>query len=286
MPLSQLISKIGNFLNPISSALSPFAGVAQSYINSKTAQKNTELTNAANMKLAEYGYSKDLEMWNRQNEYNTPEAQMERFKLAGLNPNLIYSQGSAGNSTSIPHYSAPTMQYNYKPMVNIPEVISGYQDFQLKQAQIDNVKAAVTGQNLDNQWKEFINGINKNYAEYNASSDYLYRARRADLPSLMNQKLTAEYNWFIKTRDLAMSKYQQDADRAASEAAIRRWTAKFLPYKDIAQLLLRGINTAASFSAIKGFGDVAKNIVPKAPTPYTQISKKTGNTIVTQRKYN
>lgn len=33
-----------------------------------------------------------LKDWNLQNEYNSPAAQMERFKAAGLNPNLIYGQ--------------------------------------------------------------------------------------------------------------------------------------------------------------------------------------------------
>lgn len=35
------------------------------------------------------------------NAYNTPEAQMARYMKAGLNPNLIYSQGSSGNMTPL-----------------------------------------------------------------------------------------------------------------------------------------------------------------------------------------
>lgn len=42
-----------------------------------------------------------LENWRRQNEYNSPAKQMQRFKEAGLNPNLIYGQGSAGNASNI-----------------------------------------------------------------------------------------------------------------------------------------------------------------------------------------
>lgn len=44
----------------------------------------------------------NLEMWRRQNEYNSPIQQMARYQEAGLNPNLIYSQGSPGNSQSMP----------------------------------------------------------------------------------------------------------------------------------------------------------------------------------------
>lgn len=46
----------------------------------------------------------NLESWNRENEYNSPMAQMERLRAAGLNPNLIYgssSSGASGNAGSI-----------------------------------------------------------------------------------------------------------------------------------------------------------------------------------------
>lgn len=39
---------------------------------------------------------------NQQNRYNSPAAQMQRYKMAGLNPNLIYSQGNPGNMTPLP----------------------------------------------------------------------------------------------------------------------------------------------------------------------------------------
>ena len=44
----------------------------------------------------------EIDMWNRQNAYNTPAEQMKRFKEAGLNPNLMYGQGSSGNANSKP----------------------------------------------------------------------------------------------------------------------------------------------------------------------------------------
>lgn len=69
--------------------------------------------NSANKDLAKYKYDKDLEMWNRQNNYNTPSAQMQRYAQAGINPNIIASQGNAGNATGMPEYSAPDMKaYN------------------------------------------------------------------------------------------------------------------------------------------------------------------------------
>ena len=49
-------------------------------------------TNAENKEFA-------LDMWNRNNAYNSPAMQMQRFKEAGLNPHLIYGQGTPGNSS-------------------------------------------------------------------------------------------------------------------------------------------------------------------------------------------
>ena len=48
----------------------------------------------------------NFKMWNLQNEYNTPKAQMARFAEAGLNPNLIYGQASSGNAGSLTSASA------------------------------------------------------------------------------------------------------------------------------------------------------------------------------------
>lgn len=114
-------------------------GVGQSLIDRKTQQMNIDKTLQSNKHLADYQYGKDLEMWNRQNEYNSPVNQMERFKSAGLNPNLIYGQGSAGNATQLPKYQAPQAHFNYKPL-NLAPILGMYQDFTLKQAQIDNVR--------------------------------------------------------------------------------------------------------------------------------------------------
>lgn len=110
-----------------------------------TSRYNTDRTIQANKELAEYGYSKDLEMWNRANSYNTPQAQMQRLEDAKLNPNLVYGSGSvSGNSVpaSTPKYQAPTVKYEYaNPVAALPEMIGQYQNIKLQQAQIQNVEA-------------------------------------------------------------------------------------------------------------------------------------------------
>lgn len=91
------------------------AGLYDSYQNRKTSKENTQRTIAAQKAEAELAYQRSMEMWNMQNAYNTPEAQMQRFIEAGLNPHLIYGQGSPGNTAvSTPQYQAPNLQYKYE----------------------------------------------------------------------------------------------------------------------------------------------------------------------------
>lgn len=43
----------------------------------------------------------NLDLWAKQNEYNSPKAQMQRLEEAGLNPNLMYGQGTTGIAAAI-----------------------------------------------------------------------------------------------------------------------------------------------------------------------------------------
>lgn len=92
------------------------------------------------------------ELWDYQNAYNTPQAQMQRLKDAGLNPRLIYGPGAAANSNAGPIEPAqvPTRQ---AASPHIPEVMGGYlqarqMDAQYK-ATLQNIEAMRTTQSLN-----------------------------------------------------------------------------------------------------------------------------------------
>lgn len=169
---------IGQLLNSIGQVWSQ-------RIASKTAERNTDLTNQANRELAEYQYQKNLENWHMQNAYNTPEAQMKRFKDAGLNPNLIYGQGNAGNASEIKGYQAPRMEYNYKPSFDPLNVISAFQNFQLQRAQIDNVKADTELKSANAQYRS---------ESMKDALDLLYERRL--ITSQQREKMATELGWY------------------------------------------------------------------------------------------
>jgi hypothetical protein len=66
--------------------------------------------NETNIQLAREAQKHDLNMWNLANEYNSPANQMSRFKDAGLNPNLMYGQGSPGNAQGHPQAFRPEVR--------------------------------------------------------------------------------------------------------------------------------------------------------------------------------
>lgn len=111
----------------------------------------------------------NLEMWNRQNEYNSPAAQLERLQAAGINPNTAAAVTSgasdAGGLMSSPASSsggpAPSGAPSPAPSINAVDVGSHVQaginalfDNELKKAQTE-------GQNIDNANKPDIYELTK-----------------------------------------------------------------------------------------------------------------------------
>lgn len=82
--------------------------------NRKVAKRNTDLTLEANKRESELAYQREMEMMRYQNFYNSPEQQMQRYIAAGLNPHLIYGQGTPGNMDTIPRYHPAEQQYKYE----------------------------------------------------------------------------------------------------------------------------------------------------------------------------
>ena len=94
------------------------------------------LSNLGAKKRQKTADQQNIDFWKMQNQYNTPAAQMQRLKDAGLNPNLIYGSSPAGASGSAgsiaPSKAAP---YAIKdPSATIAQM-------QLLQAQKDNLNA-------------------------------------------------------------------------------------------------------------------------------------------------
>lgn len=102
---------IGSDGGVIGAVINAGAGLYDSYKNRQQSKWNTRYTNKAQKAEAELAYQRSVEMWHMQNAYNSPQAQMGRFKDAGLNPHLIYGQGNSGNASSTPDYHPADIRY-------------------------------------------------------------------------------------------------------------------------------------------------------------------------------
>lgn len=87
-------------LNPITSGLiTTGVGVATNLFDNIFNGRQTREANNASRQFAQHQYDQQrtdaLTDRDFQNNYNSPAAQMERLKAAGLNPNLVYGNGAA-----------------------------------------------------------------------------------------------------------------------------------------------------------------------------------------------
>lgn len=104
--------------------LSPGAALGSAAISGGAGLIGSGLQYLFNKKLAEKQNEYNLNMWKMQAEYNSPQAQMERFRAAGLNPNLIYSQGNNGNMSNAPQLVTPNAPHIDKEMQRLGELFN------------------------------------------------------------------------------------------------------------------------------------------------------------------
>lgn len=142
----------------LTQSTAPVLSAAVAGAGNKAAQKEA---NRAARELAEYQYSKNLEMWNRNNYYNSPEAQMERLRVAGLNPNLIYGSGNVtGNASSTPpQYERPNIIPEDGMYKFLAEGIQSSMDNQMRmldlQARVRNIDADTDNKRIESDIKRY-----------------------------------------------------------------------------------------------------------------------------------
>jgi len=111
------------------------------------------LANEANQQLQEDTQNWNEKMWNMENKYNTPQAQMDRFRDAGLNPNLVLGQGgmTSGNSTGPPQSVPPPRMEN---MMQNFDPIGNYMQIKNQSAGIENIQSDTDNKKKDLELKE------------------------------------------------------------------------------------------------------------------------------------
>lgn len=105
-------------------------------------KKLNERTIEAQQNASQFEWDKNLEQWNRANQYNAPTQQMSRLREAGLNPAMIYGSGGAKTTAAVsPKYQAPRPTYSYSAPADPTAMLGAYNDFRMKNAQVDLLRS-------------------------------------------------------------------------------------------------------------------------------------------------
>lgn len=168
MGLDQFTKFASGSSSLVGAGMSLLGGIGSAFTghkNRKLARQLQQQQLAWQREENERAYQRNVDMWNMQNAYNSPSAQMKRLVEAGLNPNLAY--GSLGSSTAD---SAP--QYN---AANVPSVSDAaftdpwqgisqagqsslqYAQTELLRAQAEKTRNETEGVTLDNIRKKIEN---------------------------------------------------------------------------------------------------------------------------------
>ncbi|MBV4042011.1 hypothetical protein KSZ06_04865 [Bacteroides xylanisolvens] len=153
--------------------LSAALGIASSFAGNIASNKNIDTQIAAqqnenqknrdwNLNLAKLQNQWNIDQWNRENAYNSPAAQMARYKAAGLNPDLIYGQpnlSAASPEMTSGDGSLPTDVSNLANKRTIGDIVSQAASTRLTNAQAklaesqaDKTDAETVGQTINNDW--------------------------------------------------------------------------------------------------------------------------------------
>lgn len=188
-------------------------GLVGNIINNEANKRQMREYNRAQMELAQQNHNWNLDMlrkeqqfsvdmWNAQNEYNSPVQQVQRYSDAGLNPYLMMSPGDAGiaQSASTPSgnpTAAPNiMPFEYKgigesvqsSVQSVFDALSLEKDLEMKDAQIASMS-------FDNLLKAQQTAFSQRQLDlFNDTYNYQKGSAFQDLESrnLANQKAANE----------------------------------------------------------------------------------------------
>lgn len=201
-----------------------------------------------NKELAEYQYDKNLEMWEKQNAYNAPSAQRARLEDAGLNPALMYGNGSVstGNSSNMPQYQQMGVDISNN-MLSAMQMAQMAANIRNIEADTQKKESETEGQNITNKTlgeynqaviDSYVSGSEKNRASVqeifsnirkNEINGQLMLKQIDDIQSqidsrLVDNKFKSEQTKLTKLKQLTEIALRVQAEQETAESAARTKT--------------------------------------------------------------
>ena len=160
-------------------ALNPLGAIG-SFFGARRQNKNIDKQIAAqkeenqknrdwNLNLAKQQNQWNIDQWNRENAYNTPAAQMARFKDAGLNSDLMYGQqnlSAASPEMTAGEGSQPTDVSNLANKRTIGDIVSQAATTRLTNAQAKLAESQANKTDKEATGQDYQNDILKSDAAF------------------------------------------------------------------------------------------------------------------------
>lgn len=234
-------------------------------------------------KAADYSYKQDLDMWNRQNAYNTPASQMARLEQAGLNPAMMYGTGQGANvSREMPKYNNPNVSYE-APIMNPMAIMGVYADLKVKNAQVQNIEQETRNKQIQNEYlasilynKNELTKMSKNSIE----ADWTKKDIENRVLQEFNQKDRQPYNGGAFYRGTEqkineLNKSNADARRAEAEADIAdKNAALYRAFRELTGSDAKASGILNMLGSIGGaIGTAGRMVFRKAPIRNTYVTK-------------
>lgn len=206
----------------LSSLVGGIFGMASQNATNKANIQMMREQNEFNRQEAEKARDFQVDMWNKSNDYNTPAQQMQRLTEAGLNPNLVYGNGTSDmTAAAVP--STNMARASSTPTLQNPSVAAM------------NIAQALASIKVQNQQAENMEQQNKNLAEDTRSkrinNDILENTQteREDLVRL--EKRIKTYD-----RNIVMNKaYQESLHSEEREKELQKLDIDLTYYADNAK---------------------------------------------------
>lgn len=219
------------------------AGMASMAVNAKLDKKNrefvaqqNELNRQFNHDEAILAHGRQIEIMDKQNEWNSYSNQRKLLQSAGYNPNALFnsastlsasSGASGGAQANTPNVGYP-QRLQFDPMT-FSNILLNMSQAKNLDADTNKKNSETVGQTLMNDYQEVANSIYKDYgrlqAEYNLNKTDSERALNDGHRILMHVQTLLNYDELYNMRPKEASNFIADSVMKESQTLLNRAAA-------------------------------------------------------------
>lgn len=179
-------------------AITAAASLAGNLFNINSTRKTNQAQQDVNSQLYDKQRADALTDWNKQNAYNSPSQQMQRFKEAGLNPNLVYGQMTNAPVVRSAEAKAPDFVAPRLDTQNVGNILGSYYDIKSKELSLKQQEKAIEIANEDLKYKQRANTLGNSILPFQTEAAELKnRKLKEDIQNTIldwtNKKYTSDF---------------------------------------------------------------------------------------------